>query len=196
MPKPKLKLFIASTVYGFENELTQICAQLTTYGYEVINSHHRTVFADPNKSNLESCITAVEECDLFLGIITKSYGSGVLKPGEPSITHQEFKKAIEIRKPRWFIVDQDVAFARQLLKNIYYIYKSGRKGRKIKMDRKDFFDIRVIDIYNDALMINKKPSERIGHWVQEYNNLSDIMTFLDSQFKDLKKIKQIIKEMK
>ena len=34
---------VGSTVYGFEDQLSQIVAQLTTLGYEVISSHYGTI---------------------------------------------------------------------------------------------------------------------------------------------------------
>jgi len=33
----KLKIMVSSSVYGFENELDQICPILEAYGYEVLN---------------------------------------------------------------------------------------------------------------------------------------------------------------
>src|SRR4030067_3584321 len=99
MSKKKLKIMVASSVYNFNTELTQICAVLKSYGYEVLNSHLGTVPVNPSKSNLDNCLTAVEECDLFLGIIRPFYGTGIV--GEKSITHTEISKALELEKPRW-----------------------------------------------------------------------------------------------
>src|SRR5271155_4132811 len=65
---PKLKIFVASTVYNFEDQLRQICGVLTSLGYEVWNSHLGTVPVSPALSNRENCIEAVKACDLFLGI--------------------------------------------------------------------------------------------------------------------------------
>ena len=66
---------VGSTVYGFENELYQIVALLQTLGYEVLNSHVGTIKVNPKLSNLENCLNAVDECDLFLGIIRPYYGT-------------------------------------------------------------------------------------------------------------------------
>jgi hypothetical protein len=67
---------VGSTVYGFENDLTTIVALLKRLGYDVLNSHVGTIKVVPTLSNLENCLKAVEECDLFLGIIRPYYGSG------------------------------------------------------------------------------------------------------------------------
>ena len=88
---------VGSTVYGFENELYQVVALLQTLGYEVLNSHVGTIKVNPKLSNLENCLNAVDECDLFLGIIRPYYGTGNI--GEKNITFEEIKRAIELKKP-------------------------------------------------------------------------------------------------
>ena len=64
-----IKILVASTVYGFEDQLSAIYTQLDSYGYDVLNSHMGTVYAGAENSNLESCMGAIDECDAFLGII-------------------------------------------------------------------------------------------------------------------------------
>lgn len=41
---------VSSSVYGFENELNQICALLKKMGYEVWNSHLGTIKVNPELS--------------------------------------------------------------------------------------------------------------------------------------------------
>ena len=103
-----IKIMVASSVFGFEDTLTQLCAVLESYGYEVLNSHYGTVRVGVNQDNTQACLAAVEECDYFLGIIRGRYGSG--------ITHQELSHAVSLDKPRLFLVEQKVNHARQLLK--------------------------------------------------------------------------------
>ena len=112
----KIKIMVGSTVYGFENELYQIVALLQTLGYEVLNSHVGTIKVNPKLSNLENCLNAVDECDLFLGNIRPYYGTGNI--GEKNITFEEIKRAIELKKPYWFLVHRDVVFARKLFTKI------------------------------------------------------------------------------
>jgi hypothetical protein len=84
-PEP-LRLMVASSVYGFETDLDQICGVLDTYGFTVMNSRMGTIPPHPDKSNRENCLEAVRNCDVFLGIIRPFYGSGIV--GERSITHE------------------------------------------------------------------------------------------------------------
>lgn len=89
--KSEVKIMVGSTVYGFEDQISQIVAQLNTLGYKVLNSHNGSIKVNPHLSNLENCLKAVETCDLFLGIIRHYYGTGNI--GDKNITFEEIKKS-------------------------------------------------------------------------------------------------------
>ncbi len=191
-PKPKLKLMVASTVYHFEDQLIQICGILSVFGYEVWNSHIGTIPVHPGRSNLENCVAAAHDCDVFLGIVRPSYGSGII--GDRSITHEEFLEAVSLRKPRWFLVDRDVTCARQLLKP--YLFKKDKTRTTFKLKKNPIIDdLRVIDLYHISIQDDVLPADRKGHWVQEFYRLPEALSHLNSQFKDTKRIRQICEEM-
>lgn len=190
--KKKLNIMVASTVYGFEDHLNQICAVLRGYGYNVWNSHRGSVPVDPGKSNLANCVAAAGACDLFLGIIRPFYGSGVT--GSRSITHEEVLEAIRLKKPRWVLVHHDVVFSRQLLKQ--FMYGAGGVRTTFKLEKTPVMDdLRVIEMYNDALQDSVPLADRTGHWVQEFSRLEDLLEHLDSQFKDINRIRRICQDM-
>ena len=173
MAKKKLKIMLSSTVYNFKTEIEQIYATLTGYGYEVLCSHMGTIYNVPGKSPEESCLLAVEECDFFFGIIYPFYGSG--------ITHAEFKKAIELNKPRGFLAHHDVAFARQLLMQ-FMIDAAGAKTEFALAKKTSVMDdLRVIDMYNDAVGDGLPLNKRL--WAQEfYKYTLDGSAFVATQF--------------
>ena len=107
--KYKPTIMVSSSVYGFQNELTQICALLKKMGYEVWNSHIGTIRVVPTLTNMENCIRAAEECDLFLGIIRTNCGTGNIDGN--NITFEEMKAAVAMKKPYWFLAHHDVVFA-------------------------------------------------------------------------------------
>jgi hypothetical protein len=190
---PKLKMFVASTVYHFEDQLDQICGVLGGFGFEVLNSHLGTVPVNPALSNRDNCIAAVGACDVFLGIIRPFYGTGIV--GDRSITHEECLEAVRLAKPRWFLVHRDVVFTRQLLKPYMYTEDGNPNGSFTFQETAVMDDIRVIHLYNAALETDVPLAERKGHWVQEYYRLPDVLTFLNSQFSDASRIRSICKEM-
>jgi len=190
----KIEIMVASTVYEFEDQIEQVCGLFQQLGYHPVNSHYKTMPVDPAKSNLENCLEAVKSCDCLFGIIRPHYGSGVI--GDTSITHEEMKLAISIKKPRWFIAHHNIKVARILLKQ--YMYKNDsiiRPGFKYKstaiMD-----DIRLIDLYNDTILNDTPPEERIGNWTDTYSNVNDILKVIQTQFTDKSRILGIIEKMK
>lgn len=190
---PKLKIMVASTIHGFEDQLEQICATLQRYQYEVWNSHLKTIPVHPGLSNPGNCLRAVESCDLVFGIVRAQYGAIV--NGEISITHQEMQRAIELQKPRWFIVHRDVTVARQLLKQ-YMFDEHNQPKPDFSYQRTNIMDdVRVINLYNDTILNNVPPQQRVGHWVDEYYRLGDILKCLETQFSNVNRVREIVTEM-
>jgi hypothetical protein len=193
MPKPKIKIMVASTIYHFKSEIEQICSVLDGYGYKVWNSHLGTIPQHPGKSNLENCVSAAESCDVFLGIVRPFYGTGIV--GDRSITHEEFRKAYADPKPRWAMVHHDVMVSRGLLKP--YMFKRNGVRTKFKLKKNPVLDdLRVIDLYNDATLGSVPLRDRKGHWVQEFFSMPEVLIYLANQFEDVDRIRQICKEMK
>ena len=179
--KPKLTIFVSSTVYGIEELLDRVYTLLTSYGYEVWMSHKGTLPVRSDRTAFENCLAAVEKCDLFLGIVTPYYGSGrdPEKPEEPSITHQEMRKAIELNKPRWILAHDHVVFARSLLANLGFKGKDGRKN--LRLNRKPILDdLRILDMYEEATIdaTDTPLADRNGNWVQKFQNTEDGSTFI------------------
>lgn len=52
--KTKINIMVASTIFGFEDQLEQICSTLQCYNYEVWNSHIKTIPVHPGLSNTEN----------------------------------------------------------------------------------------------------------------------------------------------
>jgi hypothetical protein len=57
-------------------------------------------------------------------------------------------------------------------------------------------DIRVIDMYNDTILNDIPPEERVGHWADEYFNIKDIEKVIETQFGKMDRIFDIIEKMK
>ncbi len=182
-----MKIMLGSTVYGFEDQLSQIIAQLHLLGYEVLNSYNGSIKVNPYLSNLDNCLKAVEDCDLFLGIIRPFYGSGNI--GGKNITFEEIKIAIELKKPYWFLVHRDVVFARLLFSKLKL-----RSGDKVEIERNWFFDERTIDIYEYVIKNHTPVTLRNGNWAKEFYRLDEMMTYIIAQFSDKEFVENILNE--
>jgi hypothetical protein len=192
----RLTIMVSSTVYGIEELLDQVFALLNGFGYEVWCSHKGTIPVDPNRTALENCLAAVKRCDLFLGIITPQYGSGVF-PGELGFTHQELLKAIELNKPRWILAHHYIPFVRSVFMKLGCSNAADRKTmfdklgfgtdeelKKLKQRQQAVIDdFRVIDMYDAAIRRDIKTyQQRSGNWVQKYTSDEDAMLFATAQF--------------
>lgn len=184
---PRLKILVSSAVHGYVDLLESIYALLETFGYEVMMSHKGTLPVDPTVSAMSSCIKAVEECDLFLGLILPRYGSGKEGPEELSITHREALKAIELNKPRWFLVHEHVDVARQLLapwrdetQKPLFRLKAGIPFAATPI----LSDLRVLELYEAAMRHDiTDVKDRTGNWVQPYGPEDDARLFATAQFR-------------
>ena len=209
MPRQRLKIMVSSSVYGFEDQLTQIGALLQgrAYGYEVINSFLGTVPVAAGQHNFDACTQAVEDCDLFLGIIRGRYGSGVdaktgLADAEVSVTHQEMRRAIQTDKPRWFLVDARVDVARQLLRPL----RPHLEGQLFDVRQQAVWkpeenplrgnpvidDLRVLVMYEEALQAHIPLPLKRNWWCQPYHDISEIMRFLRAQFRDQQRLREAL----
>ena len=163
MTDDKLKILVSSAVYGSDVDLDQIKYTLEGFGYEVIMSKEGTVYVPMDDDPTESCLKAVEDCDLFLGIIFPRYGSG--------ITHKEFQKAIDENKPMWFVAHHYIEYTRKLMQQFMFDENKDRTDFEIK-PTSVLDSVKVVDMYN---LVRHK-------WVQQFFKISEILTFIDTQF--------------
>ena len=191
--KGKPTILVSSTVYGIEELLERIFAVLTAFGYEVWMSHRGTLPVRSDQTAFENCLVAVDKCDLFLGLITPAYGSG-RDGSDISITHQELRRAIQLRKPRWVLAHQQVVFARLLLGDIGR--KTSEKRRKLKLRKgsKSISDLRVIDMYEEAILNTRPLPERHGNWVQTFGSDEDALLFASAQFSRMQEVERFLDE--
>lgn len=191
--KKRLVVMVSSTVYGIEELLERIYAILTKFGYEVWMSHKGTVPVISTKSAFDNCLHAVEQCDLFLSLITTHYGSGKEDAMALSITHQELLRAIDLNKPRWVLAHDQVVFARTLLTNLGYVDAKKRAGLKLKRNPV-VDDLRVIDMYEAAIRHDVQFADRKGNWVQKFVSPDDAQLYATAQFYRYQEVERFLEE--
>lgn len=191
--KMRPTILVSSTVYGIEELLDRIYTILTAFDYEVWMSHKGTLPVRSDHTAFDNCLQAVEQCDLFLGIITPLYGSGK-DGGDLSIVHQEINRAIELNKPRWLLAHEQVIFARRLLRDLGRGSPEKRGKLKLRKGASAISDLRVIDMYEEAIRHTEPMPERNGNWVQAFNTDEDALLFASAQFSRFQEIEEFIKE--
>jgi Domain of unknown function (DUF4062) len=193
-----LKVMISSSVYGSQSLLRQTYAVLLGFGYDVICSPMGTLPVDPTQPNLDNCLKAVDECDIFVGFIRPIYGSGRDSKKDKSITHLELEKAIALGRPRWMLTHSSVVKMRSLVRHVFYNADGTRNGQEFKELRGEFDDPRVIEMYELAAdSQSKKPwSQRVNHWVHEYHYDFEALDYISAQFSNPQRVASYLNPMK
>ena len=80
-----------------------------------------------------------------------------------------------------------------MLKHLNYADKNSRKALKLKkspiMD-----DLRVLDLYEDAIIDGVPLAERRGNWVQKFRSTDDGSLFVTAQFSRYQEVEEFIRE--
>jgi hypothetical protein len=191
--KKKPIIMLSSTVYGVEELLDRMYAVLTQFGYEVWSSHAGTMPTNSSLSAFDNCIKAVRDCDLFLGLITTQYGSGVVGR-DISITHKELITAIELNKPRWLLAHDHVVFARKLLEKLGHDTAERRAELEYDPSPSVLDDLRVIDMYEAAIRNEIRFRDRTGNWVQKFISDEDALRYATAQFYRFHEVERFLEE--
>jgi hypothetical protein len=200
-----LSIMVSSTNHDIKDLLLQVEGVLNGFGYETRISRMGTLFVDPNLGNFDNCLQAVEDCDLFFGIITPAYGTGKDKKGGRSITHRELLKAVKLNKLRWFVCHESVMNARSLLNDLSFNHPTegptnfrgaeGRKRLSLKPDPSIIKDLKTLDMFEAASREDvRSVARRRGNWVQPYNTEKDVLQFLRTQFGEPQRIRDMFEE--
>lgn len=209
-------IMVSSSVHGFETELELIYAFLSQIGFKVVISKSGTLKANPRLGNFENCLKAVEECDLFLGIIRQNCGTGVSN-GE-SITFQEFKHARECDKPCWYIIESKIANSKELLRSLEMREHPNTHSKLFNWIVSRFYDMtirmrrklpRVMDMFRSDRthtfdeecfrmedFVNQKWKNRdevTNNWMQYCKSWGEMERFLRTNFGDRRLIEEVLK---
>lgn len=186
------KLMLASTVYGFEDQLSKIIHDVAERDFNVLSSFHGSIKVNPKLSNLDNCVQAVDEANWFLGIIRPYYGTGNIN--EKNITFEEIKTAIQLNKPRWFYIHRDVIFAEKILSSIQVNNPESSKTEiQNELLPNHHIDKEAIDLYNFVIKNHETHLElRNGNWAQEFFVFTEALIYIRSQFLDFNFVENLL----
>ena len=92
------RIFVSSTYYDLKHVREIIRKFILDLGYEPVLSEFSDIFYKPGDTVQNSCLKEIANCDLFVLIIGKRYGSPF--PGDSlSITHKEYLEAQNVCIP-------------------------------------------------------------------------------------------------
>ena len=105
-------------------------------------------------------------------------------------------RALKLKRPRWFIAHRDISIARQLLKQ-YMILEDESPNPAFAFKNTEILDdIRLVKLYNDVILNDIEPADRVGHWVDEFFRIGDILRVIQTQFAGQERVRAIVEQMK
>ena len=98
------RVFISSTYYDMRHVRNAVKDFIESLGFEPVLSEQFDVFYQHGKSAQESCLDEINKCDMYILIIGTQYGS-IFPNDTLSITHREYREAIQVKLPIFAFVD-------------------------------------------------------------------------------------------
>jgi energy-coupling factor transporter ATP-binding protein EcfA2 len=101
------RAYVSATFKDLQPHRRIVQIVLRRFGYEDVAMEY---YVPEDERPLDKCLRDVAECDLYIGIFAWRYGfvPETDNPGKLSITEREYRKAVELGKPRLlFVVDED-----------------------------------------------------------------------------------------
>jgi HAD superfamily phosphoserine phosphatase-like hydrolase len=73
----KTKVFISSTYVDMQDLRSEVASFFENIGFEPFIFEQGTLYYDPKKTLINSCMASIKECNIFILVIGKRYGSSV-----------------------------------------------------------------------------------------------------------------------
>ena len=162
------RVFVSSTYYDLHHVRDDIASFLQTLGYEPV-MHDRGGIAYSQTESLEdSCYKEVSDCEILICIIGNKFGTKSAS-GDYSITMEELKRAIRLRKKIYIFIAQEV-----LSENLTYI----------KNKDNNFIPAHVDDVKIHQFIAELK-NTICTHPILPFGSVAEIITQLKQQFAGL-----------
>lgn len=114
MAKPRV--LVSSTCYDLYIIREQLKKFIDDMGYEPVLSENGDIFYSPDIHTHLSCLREVQNCDMIVLIIGKSFGSNYINDEKKSVTQHEHDEGYDNNIPMFTFVSNDVY-------QDYYTYK-------------------------------------------------------------------------
>ncbi|MDP9892504.1 hypothetical protein J2W32_001052 [Variovorax boronicumulans] len=196
MKKPTF--FLSSTIYDFQDLRSAIKYHLENKGFTVSASEYGDFPKSLDQNSYEACLSALQKADYFILLIGSRTGGWYDKPGNITITRQEYREAYKlhlagklriitfVRNSVWQLKDDRKELAKYLEGiDLEPSVKAAIAHHPTKsVSNADF----LIDFINEvsraaemqAALKNEQPLPT-GNWVHPFNSFRDIADVLNVQ---------------
>jgi len=127
------RAYVSATFKDLQAHRQIVQVVLRRFGYEDVAMEY---YVAEDERPLEKCLRDVADCDLYVGIFAWRYGfvPETDNPDKLSITELEYRKAVELEKPRLlFVIDEDADWPAKFMDidrgNVARLHETIRKDR-------------------------------------------------------------------
>lgn len=172
---PKLRIFVSSTFYDLTYVRASLGRFIDSLGYEPVLSENGSIAYVSDQSLEESCYRAVQECDIFVLIVGRRYGSpaNAASANLPasfferydSITKREYRTAVEKGIPIYVLINRDVL-------SEFLTYQNNRDNNSVRYAHVD--SVNVFQ-FIEEIQANNKP-------IRSFDDYNEIEQWLRLQW--------------
>ena len=187
------RVFVSSTCYDLKYIRENIRYFINNMGFESILSEDGDVFYAPDQHTHDSCLTEVQNCQMFVLIIGGRYG-GNYKQEDISITNKEYEEAVKDKIPVFALVEKNVW-------SDHLVYQKNRKNKNVEsIIYPNVDNIKIFDFIDEV-----RKSEN-NNAIYPFGDFKDIEQYLKKQWAGLlynflvnsietKKVKDLFEEI-
>ncbi len=176
--------FISSTIYDLQAERNIVSKTLEIKGFETYMSEYGNKFPiEPFAiDTYDSCIRKVKECNLFVLILGKRFGSSKKFNWKDTIIYKEFEAAIDpsLGIPIYIFLNKEVDNLRKAYKN------DESKGKQCFLKIHSDIDIRIFEFLDKfSNLIDNSGNKQKNYWYFPVDNLNNLEEVLNYQIDNL-----------
>jgi len=164
------RVFISSTFYDLRHVRTAIKEFFESLGFEAVLSENFDVFYERGQSVQMSCLKEINECDMYVLVIGTRYGS-VFPNDTLSITHREYREAIQVKLPIFAFVDK-YAY------DDYKVFCKNRNNPHVDASKIQYFSVREPQVFE---LISEVESRTTDNALICFNQIAEIIDCLRKQ---------------
>ena len=141
------KIYVSSTWLDLKDCREAVRRALRSMGHEDIAMEYYTAGVE---RPVDQCLKDVADADVYVGIFAWRYGS-IPKGYDKSVTELEYRKAVELGKPRLlFVVDDKTPWPMNLVE------LGTENGQRLQLLRKDVLDDRIVGWFTNEVDLSRE----------------------------------------
>jgi hypothetical protein len=174
------RVFISSTYYDLRHVRNAISEFIEYIGFQPVLSEQFDVFYEHGKSVQKSCLDEVKKCDMYILIIGTRYGS-IFPNDTLSITHREYREAVQAKLPIFVFVDKYVY-------DDYRLCRRNKENPDVDASKIEYCNVQEIKVFQ---LISEVENRESDNAIICYDLIDEILDYLRKQLAKIFKEKAL-----